>query len=312
VDDVEQAAGMTSFADRLVSAQIQKRSVAILGVDPQLKGPNGPALPEGYDLRKFCFEIIDACAEHVVAIKAQLAFFEARGVDGMKDLRAVLSHAKNRGLLTIADGKRGDIDSVSAAYAEAYLGNTDFACDAITLNVYMGEDVINPFLEKVRQGKGLFICVKTSNKSSRDFQDLKTAKGPAWESLARMVSRLGKTFKGDFGISSIGAVVGATFPKEAKEARRLMPDALFLVPGYGVQGANASDAVASVRSDGRGVIVNASRSLMYAYQFSQGQAPGVAASAAARRMKNDLNDAVEKSRKVSKTVVSGVPKGRAA
>lgn len=294
MDDVAQAAGTMSFADRLVSAQLRKRSLVILGIDPQLEG-NGLRFPEGYDLRKFCLEIVDACFEHVVAIKTQLAFFEARGVEGMEILRDVLSLARSRGLLTIADGKRGDIDSVSTAYAEAYLGSGgDFECDALTLNVYMGEDVVTPFAEKVRQGKGLFICVKTSNKSSGDFQDLMTAEGPAWELLARKVKEWGQTYKGDCGFSSIGAVVGATYPKHARRARELMPDALFLVPGYGAQGADASDAVASVRKNGLGAIVNASRSLMYAYQ-STGEAPGVAAKEAAKKMKDDLNKVLEES-----------------
>src|SRR5882762_4906131 len=161
-----------NFADRLAEASRQKDSVVLLGIDPQLDTPDAPGVPRGHTLAGFCCEIVEACARSVVAVKPQLAFFEARGLEGMRALIEVVKLARRLGLITIADAKRGDIDSVSAAYAEAYLGSGDFECDALTLNVYMGGDVVTPFLEKVRRGKGLFICVKTSNKSSGDFQDL--------------------------------------------------------------------------------------------------------------------------------------------
>jgi orotidine-5'-phosphate decarboxylase len=130
---------MDYFSERLLEAQRRKRSVAMLGVDPQLDAPGAPGLPEGYTLSRFCCAIVEACAASVCAIKPQLAFFEARGMDGMRALTEVIALARRLGLLTVADAKRGDIGSTSAAYAEAFLGDGDFGCDAVTVNPYLGE-----------------------------------------------------------------------------------------------------------------------------------------------------------------------------
>jgi orotidine-5'-phosphate decarboxylase len=280
------------FSERLLEAQRRKGSVAMLGVDPQLDGPATPALPAGYTLSRFCCAIVEACAPAVCAIKPQLAFFEARGMDGMRALVEVIGLARRLGLLTIADAKRGDIGSTSAAYAEAFLGEGDFGCDAVTVNPYLGSDSIAPFVTRVREGRGLFVLVKTSNPSSGEFQDRAADGAPIWEWVARRVEGWGGDFVGPSGLSPVGAVVGATYPDHAARARELMPHATVLVPGYGAQGASAADAVRAARADGSGIVVNASRSLMYAYLKRPGAKPAAAAAAAAETMRTELNAAL--------------------
>jgi len=280
------------FVEKLVEAQRKKDSVAMLGVDPQLDVRGAPGVPAGYTLARFCCEIVEACAPSVVAIKPQLAFFEARGLEGMRALVEVIKLARSLGLVTIADGKRGDIGSTSAAYAEAFLGDGDFGCDAVTVNPYLGSDALAPFVAKVRAGRGVFVLVKTSNPSSGEFQDLSAPERPLWEAVAARVHGWGSDFITSYGLTAVGAVVGATYPEHARRAREIMPNAVILVPGYGAQGASAADAVITARADGLGAIVNASRSLMYAFQKKPGTAPGAAAAEAAIAMRLELNAAL--------------------
>jgi orotidine-5'-phosphate decarboxylase len=280
-----------NFADRLLQAERTKDSIVVLGIDPQLDTARESGLPAGYSLESFCCEIVEACANSVVAIKPQLAFFEARGLEGMRALSAVVKLARKLNLLTIADAKRGDIGNTSAAYAAAFLGDRDFGCDAVTVNPYLGSDTLMPFLNAIPRGRGVFALVKTSNPSAVEFQDLTTPEGPLWECVARRVEGIASDFIGESGLSAIGAVVGATYPKDARRARELMPNAIILAPGYGAQGATASDAVAAARPDGLGVVVNASRSVLYAYRKRTGLAPAVAAAEAAQSMRRELNQA---------------------
>src|SRR5271163_485674 len=281
------------FADRLAEVSRSKKSVAILGVDPQLDSAEGPGVPHGFTLARFCCEIIEACASSIVAVKPQLAFFEARGIEGMRALAEVLRFARGRGLITIADAKRGDIGSTSAAYAEAFLGDGDFAADAITINPYLGADAIMPFVARIRSGHGLLVLVKNSNPSSGEFQDLEASGKPLWEAVAGRVRGWGDDFIGKSGLSSVGAVIGATYPHHLKRARELMPNAVILVPGYGTQGGTAKDAAGAARADGSGIIVNSSRGLMYAYLKKTGATPGTAAAEAAESMRRALNAALE-------------------
>jgi orotidine-5'-phosphate decarboxylase len=285
------------FVEKLIAAQSGKKSIAVLGVDPQLDGKSGLGTPAGYTLTRFCCEVVEACARSVVAIKPQLAFFEARGLDGMKAFAEVLKVARSLGLLTIGDAKRGDIGSTSAAYAEAFLGDGDFACDAVTVNPYLGSDALAPFVARARQGRGLFVLTKTSNPSSGEFQDRLSPERPLWEAIAERVHGWGSDFIGPHDLSPIGAVVGATYPEHARRARELMPNAIILVPGYGAQGAGAEDAVRAARPDGLGVIVNASRSLMYAFLNRPNLSPEVAAAAAAEEMRQSLNSALQDARR---------------
>jgi orotidine-5'-phosphate decarboxylase len=282
---------MMDFVERLLAAQQAKHSFAVLGVDPQLDTAKALGVPEGCTLARYCCEIIEACAPFVVAIKPQLAFFEARGLDGMHALVEVLRQARSLGLITIADAKRGDIGTTSAAYAEAFLGEGDFACDAVTVNPYLGSDALAPFVARVRQGRGLFVLVKTSNPSSGEFQDRLAPERPVWEVVAERVHGWGSDFISAHGMTPVGAVVGATYPDHARRARELMPSSVLLMPGYGAQGAGAADAVAALRPDGSGVIVNNSRGLMYAYLQHPHLSPGEAAALAVAAMRDDLNRA---------------------
>jgi orotidine-5'-phosphate decarboxylase len=281
------------FIDRLLDAQQTKRSIAVLGVDPQLDTRNARGIPDGYDLGRFCCEVVEACAPFVVAIKPQLAFFEARGIDGMRAFVQVLKLARVLNVVTIADAKRGDIGTTSAAYAEAFLGDGDFACDAVTVNPYLGSDALAPFVARVRSGRGLFVLVKTSNPSSGEFQDSPGSDRPLWEMVAERVHGWGSDFIGAHDLTPVGAVVGATYPDHARRARDLMPNSIILVPGYGTQGAIADDAVAAARPDGAGIVVNASRSLMYAFAKDPGSRPGEAAAKAAEAMRAELNRALD-------------------
>jgi orotidine-5'-phosphate decarboxylase len=281
-----------NFADRLAEASRAKDSVVVLGIDPQLDAPGAPGIPPGYTLTRFCCEIVEACARSAIAVKPQLAFYEARGLEGMQAFCEVVKLARRLGLITIADAKRGDIGTTSAAYAEAFLGDGDFNCDAVTVNPYQGSDALMPFIAKVKSGgRGVFVLVKTSNPSSGEFQDLNAPNRPIWEAVAARVNGWGGDFIGASGLSSVGAVVGATYPVQARRARELMPAATILVPGYGTQGGTATDAVASARADGTGFIVNASRSLMYAYQKREGVKPIEAAAEYAEAMRLEINAA---------------------
>ena len=281
-----------NFADRLAEASRAKDSVVVLGIDPQLDALGAPGIPPGYTLTRFCCEIIEACARSAIAVKPQLAFYEARGLEGMRAFCEVVKLARRLGLVTIADAKRGDIGTTSAAYAEAFLGDGDFNCDAVTVNPYQGSDALMPFIAKVKSGgRGVFVLVKTSNPSSGEFQDLNAPNRPIWEAVAARVNGWGGDFIGANGLSSVGAVVGATYPVQARRARELMPAATILVPGYGTQGGTATDAVASARADGTGFIVNASRSLMYAYQKREGVKPIEAAAEYAEAMRLEINAA---------------------
>jgi orotidine-5'-phosphate decarboxylase len=296
------------FVERLVAAQRAKHTLAILGVDPQLDSKTAPGIPPGYTLARFCCEVIEACAPHIAAIKPQLAFFEARGLDGMRALIEVLKFARTLDLVTVADAKRGDVGITSAAYAEAFLGDGDFACDAVTINPYLGSDALAPFVARVRAGRGLFVLVKTSNPSSGEFQDLEAPQRPLWEAVAERVHGWGSDFVGADGLSPVGAVVGATYPEHARRARELMPDSVVLIPGYGAQGGSPEDSIITARADGLGAIVSASRSLMYAYLkaagpiaeasaatrgvAASGVTPGIAAATAAATMREALNHAL--------------------
>ena len=283
------------FADRIVELRRQKKTLAVLGVDPQLDSSTGPGVPQGLSLTRFCCGIIESCAEFVLAIKPQLAFFEARGIDGLKAFREVVATGKRLSLPVIADAKRGDIGSTSAAYAEAFLGDGDFASDAVTVNPYLGSDAFAPFVARVKNHRGVFILVKNSNPSSGEFQDVSSADGaPMWELVARRVAGWGDDFIGKNGISSVGAVIAANYPAQAKRARELMPNALILVPGYGAQGAGPADAVAAARPGEPAILVSSSRGLMYAFANQQGKSPADAARDAAREMRDSLNEALSK------------------
>jgi orotidine-5'-phosphate decarboxylase len=252
------------YADRLQAAISQKSPVCV-GLDPVME-----KLPEGVDrsiegIRDFCYGIIEATKDIAAAVKPQMAYFEALGWPGMKLFFEVCEYAKNRGLIVIADGKRNDIGSTCEAYARAYLSE-DTPIDALTVNAYLGSDGITPFVsEAVKNNKGIYILVKTSNESSGELQDLPVGDESMHEYLAQLVESWAMHSIGDVtNLSCVGAVVGATYPEEMKYLRTLMPHVPFLMPGYGAQGASAEDCRHAFLADGTGAIVNASRSIIYA------------------------------------------------
>ncbi len=278
------------FADAL-TARIAHTSPVCVGLDPALE-----KLPEGVDrtpdgVSAFCKGIIDATAETASCIKPQLAYFELLGWEGMKVFWEVCAYAKTKDLLVIADGKRNDIGSTCDAYAEAYLGK-ETPVDALTVNPYLGFDGISPFIERSeKNGKGIFALVKTSNASSGELQDLPIGDQVVHEHVAELVTAWGKTCLGpETGFSSVGAVVGATYPEELKYLRSLMPHAIFLIPGYGAQGGSAKDVVGGFHGNGTGAIVNASRSIIYA---SKGKDWKEAAAKAAKDMAQEIGSVVE-------------------
>jgi len=218
---------------------------------------------------------IDGLADVVPACKIQVAFYEALGPEGIQTLWETAAHAKAKGLLVISDAKRGDIGSTAEAYARAHLGTqgpdwnawTGFDADALTVNPYPGMDTLAPYLGYCSgSGKGLFVLVKTSNPGSADFQDLEVPGGALYEHIARALRPLADRYRGDSGLSSVGAVVGATHPEHVRRVREILPDSFLLVPGVGPQGGTAQTAAAAFRRDSQGAIVSASRAILYAFR----------------------------------------------
>lgn len=240
--------------------------------------------------------LIDSLADVVPAVKPQAAYYEMYGIEGINCLKNTIEYAKNADMYVILDAKRGDIGATSEAYANAYLGETQigdvfkpaFDADCLTINPYLGSDGIKPFVDLCENNKkGVFVLVKTSNKSSGEIQDLKSGGRYVFEHIAELVKQWGNNSIGTYGYSSVGAVVGATYPQQTEALRQRMPHTYFLVPGYGAQGGKAEDVAKSFNKDGLGAIVNASRSIMCAY-MKNGGSLGDAARAEAIRMRDDI------------------------
>jgi orotidine-5'-phosphate decarboxylase len=260
---------MALFADRLLDKVRAKDSRCVVGLDPRIDQMPAFVSKSGACLAitEFHELVLDAVADLVPAVKPQLAFFEQYGVAGIQAFENTVRAARERGLLVIADGKRNDISSTAEAYANAYLGR-GFDCDALTVTPYLGRDSLAPFVEACQKhGKGLFVVLKTSNPGSQDFEDQRLAETgrPLYEKIAGALNELGRELVGESGYSSIGAVIGATFPEEGRRLRSLMPKALILVPGYGAQGGSAKAAAECFNEDGLGAIVNSSRGITYAF-----------------------------------------------
>jgi len=268
---------VTHFADRLADAVERKRSQLVVGLDPvvellpdALRRDAEGGRPEAAAVFvRFCCGIIDAVAEHAVAVKPQSAFFEALGSHGVRAFEDVCDYARAAGLLVIADAKRGDIGSTARAYAAAFVeprGDAPPLADAVTLSPYLGGDSLEPFLAACRRhGAGLFCLVKTSNPGGADVQDAALADGrKLWEHVAGLVNEWGSELVGDRGLSAVGAVVGATFPREVAQARSLLPQTVLLLPGIGAQGGAPADVAAAFAAGPASALVSASRSVIYA------------------------------------------------
>jgi orotidine-5'-phosphate decarboxylase len=289
-----------TFADRLADAVERKRSQLVVGLDPrldllpvELRGEAVLGRAEAaHAYARFCCGIVDAVAPHVVAVKPQAAFFEELGGDGMAALERVCGYARSAGLLVIADGKRGDIGSTARAYASAYLEPRDDdppLADALTVNTYLGGDSIEPFLQACRlHGAGIFCLVRTSNSGAADVQELVLSDGRrVWQQVAELVGEWGAELTGERGLSSVGAVVGATVPRAVAEARRLLPRAVLLLPGVGAQGAGPADVARAFTSGPASALVTASRSVIFAYRAG-GSDWRSAAGAEAARLRTDV------------------------
>src|SRR5437762_7349350 len=227
------AVAVSPFGDRIAEAVERKRSQLVVGLAPALDLLPVEIRGEAHRGRahaaeavgRFCRGIVDAVAPYAVGVKPQLAFFEALGSDGMRAFEEICAYARSAGLLVVADGKRGDVGSTARAYAAAFLEPRDEEpplVDALTVNTYLGRDSLEPFVAACRRhGGGLFCLVKTSNEGGADVQDLVLSDGrPLWQHMGRLVHELGEELVGSRGLSSVGAVVGATHPRAVGEARR--------------------------------------------------------------------------------------------
>jgi orotidine-5'-phosphate decarboxylase len=276
---------MQLFSDRLVESIRKTGSPCVVGLDPRIdlmpafitSGRHKPAREAVRSvICDFHELVLDTVAALVPAVKLQLAFFEQYGSPGIQAFEDTVQAAKQRGLLVIADGKRNDVASTAEAYAAAFLGESDifgekqevFDVDAMTVTPYLGRDSLVPFVDACEMhGKGLFIVLKTSNPGSIDFQDqpLEATGRPLYETIAQTIRDLAERMIGESSYSSIGAVIGATFPDDAKRLRALLPQAFILVTGYGAQGASAQGAAACFNADALGAIVSSSRGLTYSF-----------------------------------------------
>jgi orotidine-5'-phosphate decarboxylase len=314
-----------SFGDTLAARVGERQSQIVLGLDPDpgalwpgVEGSlgDGDAAVAGWAsspaqgraacaVQAHCRALIDAAGPACVAVKPQLACFERLGAAGRHALEGVVRHAREAGLLVIADGKRGDIDVTARAYAQALFGGmrTPFGevaglgADMATVNPLMGIDAIEPFVTAARAaGGGVLVLVRTSNPGAADVEDLELAEteevrmggaGSVWEWLAEIVDELGRPGVGESGLSDVGAVIGATGFGYVLRARELMPHAVFLLPGVGAQGGRVEDLAPAFAPGRAGGLVTASRSIVGAYlaDGEGGSDPAGAARAEAERLR---------------------------
>jgi len=260
---------MTHFADQLID-ETDVLGPLCVGIDPhpgRIPALFGGDTPAG--LEAWGKAVITCAAGRVAVVKPQAGLFERHGPEGMSALQTVTAHARTLGLLVIMDAKRGDIGSTAEGYAAAYLApDAPFEADCLTVNPYMGLDTLEPYFKRAEtHGKGLAVLARTSNSGSADFQALDADGAPVWSRVTAALANLAPRLHGKSGWSSLMLVAGATGPDEARLMRQLAPSCLFLVPGYGAQGAGAAEALAgfATASDGRmeGGVVNASRSVTF-------------------------------------------------
>jgi orotidine-5'-phosphate decarboxylase len=255
---------MSDFAARLTEG-VRRFGPLCVGIDPH--PGKVPALFGGDTARGLEYwgrALVEVAAGKVAVIKPQVGFFERLGPGGLAALAAVTRAARDTGLLVLMDAKRGDIGSTAEGYAEAYLSSgAFFEADALTVNPYMGLDTLEPFAKRAEtNGKGIVVLVRTSNPGAADFQMLDTGGKPLYMRVAESLRPLTERLMSPCGWSNLMMVAGATAPEEARRIRAAAPKALFLVPGYGAQGAGAAEACAGLIG-GEGGIVSASRSVNF-------------------------------------------------
>ena len=298
--------------DTLIKEIIKKQNPTALGLDTRLEYLPEEML-EGRDIStidykdagelilEFNKKLIDALCDIVPCVKIQIAYYEMYGHRGMEAYYKTIDYAKQHGLIVIADAKRNDIGATCTAYANAFLGTTPivdkeaFDADFVTVTPYLGSDGIIPFTDVCKQtGKGIFVLVKTSNPSSGELQDIKVDGRPLYSIVGEKVKNWGNDLIGEYGYSSCGAVVGATYSEQAQQLRDELDTVFFLIPGYGAQGATGKDIVTSFDERGLGGVVNASRSIICAHRKEKyaGMNFVDAAKAAALDMQKDLLDSL--------------------
>ncbi|MGI8428460.1 MAG: orotidine-5'-phosphate decarboxylase [Solirubrobacteraceae bacterium] len=322
-------AHVAGFGDRLASRIAARGSQLVLGLDPDpaglwpraielagliarsgvgsplpgsplAGGPRArsssvsPATQAARAVAAHCEMAIDAVAEHCVAVKPQVACFERLGAPGWAALAEVVERARERGLLVLADGKRGDIDISAVAYAQAFFGETEtpfgrvngLGVDALTVNPLLGVDSLAPLVECARaRASGVFVLVRTSNPGASDVQDLRLGDGGSVsDRLAAIVAELGVPGTGKAGLADVGAVVGATAPHLLQTLREEMPHAVFLLPGVGAQGARVEDLRPAFAPGPGAGLVAVSRGIVNAHQRTGG-VPAVAAEREAARLR---------------------------
>jgi orotidine-5'-phosphate decarboxylase len=273
---------MIPFTDRLAEA-VRRKGPLCVGLDPRWE-----MLPKALWERhvdqglrgladaceEFCLRVLELVAPFAAVVKPQAAFFELAGPDGMRAMGRVLDRARQMGFVTILDAKRGDIASTATAYADAAFGGAKsnrwtipvWNADALTINPFLGRDAVEPFLDAAQAtGRGVFVLVRTSNPGAGLFQDLVCAGQPLYRHVGAAVAQWNAATIGACGLGDVGAVVGATHPKELAELRAALPHVWFLVPGYGAQGGTATDVKAAYRADGLGAVVNSSRGVVFPF-----------------------------------------------
>ncbi len=309
------------FVDKLIEKIKEKKNPTVVGLDPRINLVPNYIKEKHYNQQqdkikaetKAILEynkiIIDTIKDIVPCIKPQIAFYEAYGIEGLKVFKETVEYGKDNGLIIIADIKRGDIGSTAEAYAKAYFAGGFVDLDSVTVSPYLGEDSIIPFTDFCSQDKGVFILDKTSNKSSKDLQDLEIIstdkENKIYHVMGHLINKWGSSYIGRYGYSSVGAVVGATYPEEMKSLRRIMDKAFFLVPGYGAQGGSAEDVVDAFNDDGLGAVINSSRGIIGAYQKKEYQSKYsekefyLAIREAALNMRDDINKELKKCKKLA-------------
>ncbi len=306
-----------SMIDQLTESIKKTDAPIVVGLDPQLSFVPEQVKAGAFDaygetlegaaeaIWQFNKEIVDCVYDLIPAVKPQIAMYEQYGIPGLLTYKKTIDYCHEKGLVVIGDIKRGDIGSTSAAYAAGHLGRVQvgeksyapFDEDFATVNPYLGSDGVQPFLDVCRKdGKGIFVLVKTSNPSSGEFQDQPVNGRPLYELVGEKVAEWGADLMGE-AYSEVGAVVGATYPEMGKVLRKIMPKAYILVPGYGAQGGKGKDLVPFFNEDGLGAIINSSRGIIAAYKQEKyaGFGPesfGDAARAAVLDMREDIREAL--------------------
>lgn len=300
-----------NIMDHLIERIKELKAPIVVGLDPDINNIPDVYKRKYYDMKDgmkavgntiydFNRDLIDVVSNYVPAVKPQIAYYEAYGMHGVIAFNKTVQYAKEKGLIVIEDGKRNDIGSTAQAYANGHIGVSNnllgvkergFDVDFLTVNPYLGSDGVNPFIKVCHENnKGIFILVKTSNKSSGEFQDrLVDNSKTVYELVAEYVNSNAEINMGQYGYSAIGAVVGATYPEQATVLRNMMKKNFFLVPGYGAQGGTAADVIPCFNKDGLGAIVNSSRGILYSYINNYS-----IQSITKKQLKNEVEKAVKK------------------